>query len=129
MQTIAERIMLIIDHYGCSKSEFARRINVTPAYISKLSKNIDSVPSDRTILDICREFNISETWIRTGDGEMIIRPDPDDEIDRILAQISASDDELIRRIIRAYWRLDQKEKAAISKLIDGLCENRNTPGE
>ena len=86
-------------------------------------------PSDAVILSICREFGVSETWLRTGDGEMFIRPDPDDEIDRILAQISASDDELIRRIIRAYWRLDQKEKAAISKLIDGLCENRNTPGE
>lgn len=27
-------------------------------------------PSDRTIADICREFNVSETWLRTGEGEM-----------------------------------------------------------
>ena len=25
-------------------------------------------PSDRTIMDICREFGVSEKWIRTGDG-------------------------------------------------------------
>ena len=26
--------------------------------------------SDRAIRDICREFNINEEWLRTGDGDM-----------------------------------------------------------
>lgn len=70
MDTIATRIMQVVDKVASSKSDFARAINVTPAYISKLGKQPESIPSDRTISDICREFNVNEEWLRTGEGEM-----------------------------------------------------------
>lgn len=63
MKTIAERIMEVVEEKGGNKSDFARKINVTPAYISKLGKDPNCIPSDRTIADICREFNISELWL------------------------------------------------------------------
>lgn len=125
---LKDRIKQVRKSVNLNQADFGQRVGVKGNTIGNYEIGLRT-PSDAVILSICREFGVSETWLRTGDGEMFIRPDPDDEIDRILAQISASDDELIRRIIRAYWRLDQKEKAAISKLIDGLCENRNTPGE
>lgn len=71
MDTIAERIIAV-----CSKcadgnmSAFARKIGVTPAYISKLKNEPDRLPSDRTISDICRVFGVDEVWLRTGVGEM-----------------------------------------------------------
>lgn len=123
-----QRIKSVRSALGLNQTEFGERIGVKQTTIAGY-ENGSRAPMDAIIASICREFGVSETWLRTGDGEMFLQSDPDDEIDRILAQISASDDELIRRIIRAYWRLDEKEKAAISKLIDGLCENRNTPGD
>ena len=126
--TLKDRIKQIRKSVNLNQADFGQRVGVKGNTIGNYEIGLRT-PSDAVILSICREFGVSETWLRTGNGEMFIRPDPDDEIERILAQISASDDELIRRIIRAYWRLDEKEKAAISKLIDGLCENRNTPGD
>lgn len=123
-----QRIKSVRSALGLNQTEFGERIGVKQTTIAGY-ENGSRAPMDAIIASICREFGVSETWLRTGDGEMFLQSDPDDEIDRILAQISASDDELIRRIIRAYWRLDEKEKAAISKLIDGLCENRSTPGD
>lgn len=70
MNTIATRIMEIVNANGGNKSDFARKIGVTPAYISKLGKNPDAIPSDRTISDICRVFRVNETWLRTGTGTM-----------------------------------------------------------
>ena len=35
-----------------------------------------------------------------------------------------SDDDLIKRIIKAYWLMDDDEKAAIRKLIDGFTKNK-----
>ncbi len=122
MSTIAERIMEIVNKNGGNKSEFARRINVTPAYISKLGKDPNRVPSDRTITDICREFNISEVWLRTGEGEPKLKQDEDEEFLEIMERIHMSDDDLIKRIIKAYWFMSDDEKAVIRKLIDGFSK-------
>lgn len=37
-------------------------------------------PSDRTISDICRIYNVDEMWLRTGVGEMFARKDREEEI-------------------------------------------------
>ena len=55
---------------------------------------------------------------------MFVQMNEDQELDYILGQISASTDDTIKRIIRAYWRLDENEKAAIRKLIDGLVDTK-----
>ena len=80
------------------------------------------VPSDAIVISICRELNVSEHWLRTGEGEMSLPKEPDAQLDEILGQIASSEDELIKKIIKAYWALDDKEKAVIRKPIDGLCE-------
>ena len=51
---------------------------------------------------------------------MFVKQTEDDELAMVFSAIAASDDELIKRIIRAYWKLDDKEKAAVKKLIDGF---------
>lgn len=122
METVSMRIKQVFESTNLSQSDFARAISVTPAYIWKILNKENANPSDRTIADICREFNISENWLRTGEGEMLVPLDDDVELIEILAQIGQSEDDLIKRIIKGYWRLDEKEKAAIRKLIDSLCD-------
>lgn len=121
MSTINDRIAECVKVSGLTKTAFAERINVSQSFISNLCSS-KKVPSDRTISDICREFGISEHWLRTGDGEMLVPLDDDVELIEIFAQIGQSEDDLIKRIIKGYWKLDEKEKAAIRKLIDSLCD-------
>lgn len=78
------------------------------------------VPSARTIADICREFNVSETWLRTGEGEMFLHLEDDAEFNRVCEEIQFSGDAFIKQIIYNYWKLDEKEKAVIRKLITDL---------
>ena len=121
MSSINDRIAECVKASGLTKTAFAERINVSQSFISNLCLN-KKVPSDRTISDICREFNVSEGWLRTGEGTMFVPLDDDAELIEIFAQIGQSEDELIKRIIKGYWKLDEKEKAAIRKLIDSLCD-------
>ena len=123
METINDRIAWCIKDAGIKKAEFARRLNLSQPFVSELCSGKTN-PSDRTIADICREFNISETWLRTGEGEPHIQRDEDAEWQEVLAQIAVSDDDLIKRIIKAYWFLDEKEKAAVRKLIDNFTEQK-----
>lgn len=120
MDPINERIAAVVSRSGLTKTAFAERLKVTQQHISNLCLGKKS-PSRRTISDICREFHISEDWLRTGTGKMIEAFSEDEEMERLISSISK--DELIKRIIRAYLRLDDTEKTAVKKLIDGFTED------
>lgn len=119
MEDINDRIAWCVNDSKLTKTAFAEKINVSQSFISRLVSG-EKVPSDRTIADICREFNISELWLRTGEGEPHIQRDEDEEFLEVMEQIHMSDDDLIKRIIKAYWFMEDDEKAAIRKLIDGF---------
>ena len=119
MESINNRIAWCVKDSGLTKTDFAARINISQSFISRLVSG-EKLPSDRTIADICREFNISEVWLRTGEGEPHLERDKDEEFLEIMEKINISDDDLIKRIIKAYWFLDDDEKAAVKKMIDNL---------
>lgn len=121
METINDRIAWCVKDSKLTKTAFSEKLNVSQAFISQLCSGA-KMPSDRTIADICREFNISELWLRTGEGEPHIQRDEDEEFLEVMEQIHMSDDELIKRIIKAYWFMEDEEKAAIRKLIDGFTK-------
>lgn len=73
MDTIAGRIIELVKYLGIKRVDFARSLNLTPAYITKLDKQRGQVPSVRTIADICRVYNVNEGWLRTGEGEMFLQ--------------------------------------------------------
>ena len=65
-----ERIALIRKEAGLTQEEFGAKVGgLSRNYIWMVEKG-DRVPSDRTISDICRIFNVNEEWLRTGEGEM-----------------------------------------------------------
>ena len=117
-----ERIGQIRKALNMTQEKFAERIGLTGNFVWMLEKG-KRVPSDRTIADICREFNVSDEWLRTGNGEMFIELPKDLELEQVLGQIANSDDGTIKAIIKAYWGMDEKEKAVIRKLIDSFIEN------
>lgn len=126
-----DRIKQIRKHFNMSQTEFGQRVGVKGNTIGNYEIGLRA-PSDAVIFSICREFNISETWLRTGEGEMMEKSDPDTELAKILGQIAGSNDTLIKAIIKSYWLLDEKDKAAVRKLVDRLVDEmnkKNTPGE
>ena len=121
METINDRIAWCVKDSKLTKTAFSEKLNVSQAFISQLCSGA-KMPSDRTIADICRECTLSDLWLRTGEGEPHIQRDEDEEFLEVMEQIHMSDDELIKRIIKAYWFMEDEEKAAIRKLIDGFTK-------
>lgn len=116
--TLGERIKKVRRSLDLTQREFGERISIKQNSVAQIEMGRST--SDQTISSICREFNVNETWLRTGEGDPFIQQSSDDELAQVFSAIAASDDELIKRIIRAYWRLDDKEKATVKKLIDGF---------
>lgn len=86
MEAINDRIAWCVKDSKLTKTAFSEKLNVSQAFISQLCSGA-KMPSDRTIADICREFNISELWLRTGEGEPHIQRDEDEEFLEVMEQI------------------------------------------
>lgn len=126
-----ERIKAVRKSAGLKQSEFAERLGIKPNTVTSYETGL-RVPSDAIVTSICREFRVSETWLRTGEGEMFLPVDADEELTEIMAEIRMSDDELIRAIIKGYWWLDEKGKAAVRSLVKELAaavDKEKAPGD
>ena len=101
ISTMQERIALLIEESGMTKTAFAQKLNITQPYVSKLLKT--GSPSDRLIEDICEKFEISEEWLLNGTEPMHIQPETF-SLDEFAAQHNATD--LEKEIIKTYFEID-----------------------
>lgn len=123
MDTIATRIMQVVDKVASSKSDFARAINVTPAYISKLGKQPESIPSDRTISDICREFDVNEEWIRTGKGEMFRQKSRNEQILEFAVSVAeAPNADIKKKLLLVMSRLTKEQWELLADIAKELAK-------
>lgn len=126
METIAERIMQLVAESGGNMSEFARAIEVTPAYISKLKNKPDSVPSTDVINRICDKYKIREQWLRTGDGPMRI-PKFDESLEIVndlLSDTPSKAADLIRNIWQTYRQLPPEDQKILDNFIAALLKQK-----
>lgn len=120
METTNQRIAMIVKQSGLNKTAFSEKINVSPSMVSLICSGKTGV-SDRTISDICRVFGVSETWLRTGEGEMRLNLDRKEELTAIFAQIAASDDAKAR-LVKAFAMLPDEAYPKLEEYIKKIAQ-------
>ena len=85
---------------------FGDRIGVTRAAVSKW-ENGDRGIADSMVVSICREFGVSEQWLRTGEGEMFEQTRAS-VLDRLSTEYDLSREQ--RSVIEAFLDLDPQER-------------------
>ena len=120
MSTINERIAAVVKASGMTKTAFAEKINVSQPHVSRMVSG-ESIPSDRTISDICRVFGVSESWLRTGEGEMRLNLDRKAALTAIFAQIAASDDAKAR-LVKAFAMLPDEAYPKLEEYIKKIAQ-------
>lgn len=121
------RISKIIESLGLKKSEVAKRLGISGPFVSELCSGAKS-PSDRTISDICREFNVNETWLRTGEGEMFVSISRDEEIKEFVGRLLHDEpDSFRKRLVSVLAKLTEDEWAILEEkarwLVNGNSED------
>ena len=80
-ENVKERIKKIRRELNLTQQEFAERIGIKRNTIANYETGRND-PVDSVISLICREFNVREEWLRTGEGEMF-KPKPSDILDQL----------------------------------------------
>ena len=121
MQTIGDRISLVIKRSGLTKTKFAEQLNVSVAYISQMCSGA-RFPSDRTIADICREFNVSEAWLRDGIGDMEVKRTMNQELALMVNELMTESDESYRkRFVAALLELPPEFWPELKRFLEKLA--------
>lgn len=118
---MGERIRMIRKALGLTQNEFGERIGVkqgTVAGYETSGKN----PLDTVIAAICREFNVDEEWIRTGEGEMFRAVTRDEQIARFVGEILTEDDDFRRQFISILAQMTAEEWEVIRIFARKLAE-------
>lgn len=94
---------------GLTQEEFATRLGIKRAAISNYEIGRNE-PIDAVISLICREFNVNETWLRTGEGEMFA-PEPVFDLTAYANRHGMT--ALETEILKAYLELDTNVRESL----------------
>lgn len=72
-----------------TQKEFSAKLGLSENFIWQIEKG-DRTPSDRTVKDICREFDINESWLRYGTGDMKAETTQKQKLTRFFADVLAT---------------------------------------
>ena len=115
-----ERIKELRKALGLTQQDFAERIGVKRNTIAQYEIGRNP-PIDAVITSICREFNVSEAWLRGGTGGMFIERTRNEELSAFFGEVLSADD-FRARLFSVMSRLSTEEWAILEKMAHQLVE-------
>lgn len=116
-----ERIKKLRKALDLTQQEFADRLGISRGNIATYETR-DGNPGDAVISLICREFNVSEAWLRTGEGEMFIKQTRNEEIAAFMDSILCGGSDFRQQFISVLTRMTTEEWAMLEKKALELLE-------
>lgn len=111
--TLGERIKKVRKSLDLTQQKFASQIGTTQNNIASYEIGRRE-PSAAAVNNICKTFNVSETWLRTGDGEMFIKRTRNDELTTFVNELlSEETPDFRRRLVTALARLKPEQWDAL----------------
>lgn len=120
-----ERIKELRKEYlKLTMEKFGERLGVKKNTVSQWESGVNNVP-EQMFKSICREFNVSEDWLRDGTGEPFVIPE--DETAAIITDILIDPDDeiyqMILNIAKIYQQLNPEAKKVLRDFCSQLAEN------
>ena len=120
--TQGERIKEIRKYLNLTMEKFGGRLGVGRTAISNIENNNRNL-TDQMAVSICREFDVNETWLRTGEGEMFVPKTRNQQITDFLGDLIKEEDGTFKkRLIEAMSKLDKKDWEDIERLVSKLTK-------
>lgn len=120
-----ERIKKIRKALDLTQQKFADQLGVKRNTVGQWECGINAV-TNQVINSICREFNVNETWLRTGEGEMFIELSRDEQIAEFVGRtLSTESESFKKRFIAMLAKLDESDWETLEKIALELAQKKD----
>ena len=119
--TQGERIKKVRKSLKLTLEKFGEKIGVKKNAISAVENNRNSL-SEQMAKSVCREYNVNETWLRTGEGEMFLPVNRKTKIEKLTNQLlSEESDSFKNRLVSVLADLTENEWEFLEEKAMQLC--------
>ena len=123
-----ERIKEIRKALGLTLEQFGEPVGVSKSAMSRLESGTNNL-TEQMIKSICREFNVSEEWLRTGEGEMFIPLDIEEQLmDWAGKVLGGHDSTFKKRFVAMLMGLSEPEWQLLEEKARELVEPEKKKG-
>ena len=112
---IHERLKQLRDELNLTTRAFGAGINMSGGAITNMEKGTRNI-TERTIRDICREYNVNFDWLVHG-------------VEPIFEDVTSDldiDDE-VKQLAQQYSLLNNSDRELVKRMIDSLAQKSNSP--
>lgn len=103
-----------------TQQAFASRLGVKRNTVGQWECGINPL-TEQTVFSICREFDVNEHWLRTGEGEMFISLTRDEEIANFIGDILRDEDESFKkRLVSGLAALDETGWKVLEDFLNSI---------
>lgn len=119
--TQGERIKEVRKSLKLTLEKFGEKIGVKKNAISAVENNRNSL-SEQMAKSVCREYNVNETWLRTGEGEMFLPVNRKTKIEKLTNQLLSEESNSFKnRLVSVLADLNENEWEFLEKKAMQLC--------
>lgn len=124
------RIKMLRSELGLTQQAFAEKLGTSRNNIAGYETGT-RIPSDAVVSLICNKFNVSEKWLRTGEGEPFVEKSKREQIIGYLNMLSDVSENVRNRFADALDAMDEDDWKVIRDVIDQIerdCLSRKNSG-
>lgn len=117
--TQGERVKAVRKSLGLTLEKFGDKIGLKKNSVSQIENGRNDLTEANTKA-ICREFNVNEVWLRTGEGgddNMFTKVSEDDRFSLNLGKLSESDNEFAKNMLNAIAEADPEKLKIIEDFM------------
>lgn len=116
-----DRLKALRKELGLTQEKFAERLSMKRNSIANYEIGRNE-PIDAVIALICREFNVSEAWLRTGDGDMFLPVSRSTDIARLTKRLLDEESSSFKnRFISMLSNLSEEEWELLERKVKELA--------
>ena len=110
-----------------SQKDFADKLGLSENFVWMVEKGART-PSDRTISDICRIFDVQEDWLRDGLEPMRAERSKEEEIAEMVGSALRGSNEFKKAVVQMICSRSDEELKALEAALRAVYDNIKKEG-